>query len=137
MIRAVSGAFGPGPATGVALIALALGACGSSTVSSSPPRGPAHRSVSALTKRPVESGSGALDTILAWQPGRPARAVGHLPEAVRYAAVAASGSRLLVAGGTVAGAPCDWIFSFDPSTGAVTRIGRLPYPLTHATAATL
>ena len=56
---------------------------------------------------------------------------------MRYAAVAASGSRLLVAGGTVAGAPCDWIFSFDPSTGAVTRIGRLPYPLTHATAATL
>ena len=41
-----------------------------------------------------------LDTIVAWRPGAPARVVARLPQPVRYAAVAAVGGRVLVAGGT-------------------------------------
>ena len=35
-------------------------------------------------------GAEALDTILAWRPGSPARTVAHLPVSLRYAAVAAT-----------------------------------------------
>lgn len=82
-------------------------------------------------------GSNALDTILAWQPGRGARVVALLPSGLRYAAVAAIGSRLIIAGGTTPNGPSDAILSFDPATGAVDRIGTLPVPLTHASAAAL
>ena len=39
------------------------------------------------------TGAHWLDTIVAWQPGGPARVVAHLPHALRYAAVAAAGAR--------------------------------------------
>jgi N-acetylneuraminic acid mutarotase len=78
----------------------------------------------------------ALDTVVAWRPGAPARVVCHLPFGLRYAAVAAVGTRLIIAGGTTAaGALSSSILSFDSATSTVTRIGRLPVPLTHASAA--
>ena len=83
------------------------------------------------------TGSTPLDTILAWRPGGSPHAVGRLSAGLRYAAVTAVGSRLIVAGGTVAEAPSDAILSFDTATGTVEKIGRLPFPLTHASAATL
>ncbi len=76
-----------------------------------------------------------LDTILAWRPGTSPRVVAHLPFGLRYAALAADGERLIVAGGTTATGVSDAILSFDPATGKVQRLGRLPVALTHASAA--
>ena len=79
-----------------------------------------------------------LDTVVAWQPGKAARVVAHLPSAVRYAAVAAAGSKLIVAGGSLeSGAATDAVLVVDPATGTVRRAGRLPAPTTHAGAASL
>ncbi len=84
------------------------------------------------------TGTKWLDTIVRWRPGGPARVVGHLPGALRYAAVAAAAGRIVIAGGsTPAGTASDAVLSFDPKTGRVTRIGRLPSPTTHAAAAAL
>jgi hypothetical protein len=88
-------------------------------------------------------GQRALDTILAWRPGASATVVGRLPQGLRYAAVTASGSRLIVAGGSTEAVgsteahASSAILSFDPSTGRVSQIGSLPHPLTHASAASL
>jgi N-acetylneuraminic acid mutarotase len=80
-----------------------------------------------------------LDTILAWRPGQAPRVVARLPAGLRYAAVAAVGDRLIIAGGTEGSGETvsDAIFTFEPSTGALKQIGRLPVALTHASAATL
>jgi N-acetylneuraminic acid mutarotase len=82
-----------------------------------------------------------LDTILAWRPGAPPRVAGHLPLGLRYAAVAAIGGRLVIAGGTTAGGVSNAIFSFTPASGAgegaVRQIGTLPNTLTHASATEL
>ena len=84
------------------------------------------------------TGTNWLNTIVRWRPGQPARVVGHLPEALRYAAVAAVAGRIVIAGGsTPVGTASDAVLSFDPVTGRVARIGRLPNPTTHAAAAVL
>lgn len=84
------------------------------------------------------TGSRWLDTIVAWRPDGPARVVAHLPQPLRYAAVAAVGNRIVVAGGSLeSGAASDTVLEFLPATGRVARIGRLPAPTTHAAAATL
>jgi DNA-binding beta-propeller fold protein YncE len=84
------------------------------------------------------TGTRWLDTIVAWRPGAPARVVGHLPTPLRYAAVAAVGGKVVIAGGsTPAGSASRAIYVFDPKTHDVTRFGTLPRPTTHAAAATL
>jgi len=84
------------------------------------------------------TGSRWLDTILAWRPGEAARVVGHLPYAVRYAAVAAVAGRVVIAGGSLeSGTATDEVLVFDPKTGTIRRIGRLPAPTTHGAAAPL
>ncbi len=84
------------------------------------------------------TGARWLDTVIAWRPGSAARVVGHLPTPTRYAAVAAAGGRLIVAGGSLPdGGASDAVLAFDPATGAVSRIGRLPAPTTHAAAAAI
>ncbi len=84
------------------------------------------------------TGTGWLNTIVRWRPGRQAQVVGHLPVALRYAAVAATAGRIVIAGGsTPAGTASDAVLAFDPATRRVTRIGRLPNPTTHAAAAAL
>src|SRR5581483_2927910 len=84
------------------------------------------------------TGSRWLDTIVAWSPHRTARVVAHLPHAVRYAAVAAAGDRLVIAGGSLAdGTASDAVYAFRPATGRVTRVGRLPAPTTHAAGASI
>lgn len=84
------------------------------------------------------TGSRWLDTVVAWRPGEAARVIGHLPVALRYAAVAAAGGRVVVAGGTTPdGAASDAVLGIDPRSGSVTRLGRLPAPTTHAAAAAL
>jgi DNA-binding beta-propeller fold protein YncE len=84
------------------------------------------------------TGSRWLDTIVAYRPGSAPRVVAHLPYALRYAAVAAAGSRLVIAGGSLEnGTATAAVLAFDPRTRRVTRIGRLPAPTTHAAAATI
>ena len=60
-----------------------------------------------------------------------------LPRPLRYAAVAAVGGRVLIAGGTSGVTAERAILSFDPATRAVRQIGELPYPVTHAAGAAL
>jgi YVTN family beta-propeller protein len=84
------------------------------------------------------TGARWLDTVVAWRPGAGSRVAGHLPGALRYAAVAAAGGRVIIAGGSRPdGTASDAVLAFDPRTGRVTRLGRLPAPTTHAAAAAL
>jgi len=78
-----------------------------------------------------------LNTILAWRPGSGVRVAGQIPVGLRYSAVAAVDGRLLVIGGSTPIQASRAIYSFDPATGAIKRIGRLPQPITHGSAATL
>jgi Kelch motif len=84
------------------------------------------------------TGSRWLDTIVAWRPGAAARIAAHLPFPLRYAAVAAVGTRLVIAGGSLEnGAASDRVLEYTPPSRRVIRIGRLPSPTTHAAAAAL
>jgi YVTN family beta-propeller protein len=84
------------------------------------------------------TGAKWLDTIVAWKRGGRARVVAHLPSPVRYAAVAAADGRVVIAGGSLPnGTASRDVYSFDPSSNAVRKIGVLPAPTTHAAAAAL
>src|SRR5205807_5371446 len=56
---------------------------------------------------------------------------------IRYAAVAAIGARLVIAGGTSGDNATREVYSFNPRDGSVHQIGLLPHPLTHAAAVVL
>jgi hypothetical protein len=81
--------------------------------------------------------SAPLRTIVAFTPGGEVKTVAMLPRPLRYAAVAAVGGRLLIAGGTSGTTAERAILSFDPVTNIVHQIGELPQPLTHAAGASL
>ena len=84
------------------------------------------------------TGTRWLDTIVAWQPGRRSRIVARLPSPLRYAAVAAAGGRLVIAGGSLeSGTASSAVYEFTPGARAPVRIGSLPAPTTHAAAAAL
>jgi YVTN family beta-propeller protein len=78
------------------------------------------------------TGAAPLRSIVAYRPGQPPRTVARLPLPLRYAAVARVGSSVLIAGGTSGSTATDAVLRFDPATGRVRRIGRLPAPVTHA-----
>ncbi len=78
------------------------------------------------------NGSEPLRTIVAWRPGGAPRVAGTLPKPLRYTAAGAVGGRILIAGGTSGIEASSDIFSFEPATGRVRRIGRLPSGRTHA-----
>jgi N-acetylneuraminic acid mutarotase len=82
-------------------------------------------------------GTNWLNTILAWRPGSPARVAGHLPVGLRYAAATAAGGQIVIVGGSTPDGASDVVYGFDPAGGRVHEIGRLPRPITHASAATL
>ena len=82
-------------------------------------------------------GTNPLNTIVAWRPGTKPRVVAHMPRPIRYAAVAAVGNHVLIAGGTSGVTARDEILTFDPTTAKVKTIGHLPSPVTHAAGATL
>ncbi len=84
------------------------------------------------------NGARWLDTIVAYRPGTTARVVRHLPQTLRYAAVAAVGSTLVIAGGSLEnGTASSAVLSYTPATGRLARLGSLPAPTTHAAAAAL
>ncbi len=74
-----------------------------------------------------------LNTIIAYRPGAPPRWSGTCRSAcaTRLSAASADGQILIIGGSTPAGAS-DAIYRFDPATGRVRQIGRLPHPITHA-----
>ncbi len=78
-----------------------------------------------------------LDTIVAWRPGGQARVVAHLPVAVRYAATAAAGNKVLIIGGSTPNGVTHAIYSFDPASASVQKLGHLRHAITHGSAATL
>jgi YVTN family beta-propeller protein len=84
------------------------------------------------------TGTRWLDTIVAWRPGSPAHVVAHLPHALRYAAVAATRNRLVIAGGSlVNGTASSTVLAYIPSSRRLVQLGRLPAPTTHAAAAAI
>jgi hypothetical protein len=83
------------------------------------------------------TGSIPLRSIIAFTPGRPARVVASLDRPLRYAAVAAVGNAVMIAGGTSGVTAQRTVFRFDPSTNRVAKVGRLPHPVTHAAGASL
>jgi hypothetical protein len=84
------------------------------------------------------TGNAWLDTIVAWRPGTSARVVARLPAQLRYAAVAAVGDRIVIAGGSEpSGLASRAVLVYEPATNRVACIGNLPAPTTHAAAASL
>jgi YVTN family beta-propeller protein len=84
------------------------------------------------------TGTRWLNTIVAYRAGQTAHVVAHLPFTLRYAAVAAVGGRLVIAGGSLeTGTASDAVLEYVPASDRVFRIGRLPAPTTHAAAASL
>ncbi len=84
------------------------------------------------------TGTEWLNTIVAWRPGESSRIVARLPAPVRYAAVAAAGGRLVIAGGSLeSGVASAAVYEFTPGARAPVRIGTLPAATTHAAAAAL
>ncbi len=65
------------------------------------------------------------------------RVVGRLRQGVRYPAVAAVGSKLVIAGGTTAAGPVSTVEVFDTALGKVTAVGTLPQPVAGAAAVVL
>ncbi len=63
--------------------------------------------------------------------------VGHLPIALRYAAVAPIGSDVLIAGGRTQNGVSAAVYRFTPATGRVVQIGSLRQPVMHAGAGLL
>jgi hypothetical protein len=90
-----------------------------------------------------DSGSVTLNSILAWTPtagtAPPPKRVGHLPIALRYAAVAAVDGQIVIAGGLNAvGTASNAIFVFDPANRKVRELrAKLPTGLYAACGATL
>jgi hypothetical protein len=82
-------------------------------------------------------GTSWLDTILAFRPGSAARVVARLPVGLRYAAASAVDGQVLILGGSTPNGASDAVYRFDPATGRVRQIGRLPQPVTHAGAGTV
>jgi YVTN family beta-propeller protein len=84
------------------------------------------------------TGTRWLDTVVAWRPGTAARIVARLPTPVRYAAVASADGRLVIAGGSLPdGTASAAVYEYTPGRRAPVRIGSLPAPTTHASAAAL
>jgi hypothetical protein len=80
----------------------------------------------------------ARSEIYATTDGSHFRLAGHLPQGLRYPAVAATAGRLVIAGGILAsGAPSSAVYLFDPSSGRVRLAGRLATAVGHASAAAL
>jgi hypothetical protein len=87
-----------------------------------------------------DNGTQTLATILAWTPGPgTAKQVGSLPAGLRYAAVTAVGSDLVIAGGLLSDLkPSSRIFVFDTKTDKLRTLGHeLPHALYAGCAATL
>ena len=87
-------------------------------------------------------GVGPQSSVWATADGRRFSVVAHLPQPVRYAAVAALGDVVYAFGGLISGGEYNGTFTddiqrIDLRTGRVRIVGHLPTPLAHAMAATV
>jgi N-acetylneuraminic acid mutarotase len=76
------------------------------------------------------------DAVTAFSGGH-ARQVATLPSGLRYAAVAAVGDAVLIAGGRTPAGPSRDVWRYQPGSGRLTHVGLLPTPLMHAAAGVL
>ncbi|MFI5003774.1 MAG: Kelch repeat-containing protein [Solirubrobacterales bacterium] len=83
------------------------------------------------------TGQEPLRTILAWRPGETPAVVGTLPKPLRYAAISQVGGQVVIAGGTSGTQASRDVYRFDPLSGSVRELARLPFPVTHAAGAAL
>ena len=79
-------------------------------------------------------GTSPQTAIYATRDGTRFRRVGSLPTGLRYAAAAAVGGRVAIAGGVSATGPVATVEVFDPATGRTGLLGPLPGPVGHAAA---
>lgn len=87
-------------------------------------------------------GAGPQTAVWATRDGRHFTVVAHLPQPVRYPAVAALGANVYAFGGLISGGEYDGTFTsdiqrIDLRTGSARIVGHLPGPLAHAMAATV
>ena len=87
-------------------------------------------------------GIGAQSPVWQTRDGRHFTVLAHLPQPVRYAALAALGNVVYVFGGLISGGEYTGTFSdaiqrIDVPSGVASVVGRLPTPLAHAMAATV
>ncbi len=75
--------------------------------------------------------------IYATTDGTTFRVVGRLPTGLRYAAAAAVGGTIVIAGGQAANGPVDTVTAFDTANDTISSLGRLPAPVTEASAVTI
>ena len=75
--------------------------------------------------------------IYATTDGTSFRIVGRLPEGVRYPAVSAVGTTIVIAGGRAANGPVDTVTAFDTANGTISSLGALPAPVAEASAVTI
>jgi Kelch motif protein len=79
-------------------------------------------------------GHAPQSAIYATTNGTTFRKAGALPVGLRYTAVTAVGRAVVVAGGTTGTTSVNTVNRFDPGTGRVTLLARLPAPVSHAAA---
>jgi YVTN family beta-propeller protein len=77
-------------------------------------------------------GAAPRPEVYATTDGRGFRKVATLPQGLRYPAVVAVGTTLVIAGGLASSGLADAVLTVDTVTGAVRRIGALPSPLDEA-----
>ena len=75
--------------------------------------------------------------IYATTDGTSFRMVGRLPDGVRYPAVSAVGTTIVIAGGRAAHGPVDTVTAFDTVNGTSSSLGALPVPVAEASAVTI
>jgi hypothetical protein len=83
------------------------------------------------------TGTQPLRSVLAFTPGKALRSVADLPHPLRYAAAAADGGVLLVAGGTDDVQARREVVRVDPVSHRARVLGRLPVGLSHVAGAVL
>jgi hypothetical protein len=82
-------------------------------------------------------GTSWVGTVLATRNGRAFTRVATLPVPVRYAAVAGAGERIWLFGGLTPAGPSRVIQRVNVATGRAAVVGRMPAPISAATAVTL
>ena len=75
--------------------------------------------------------------IYATTDGTSFRIVGRLANGVRYPAVSAVGTTIVIAGGRAANGPVDTVTAFDTANGTISSLGTLPAPVAEASAVTI
>src|SRR5581483_10609137 len=75
--------------------------------------------------------------VLRFQPGASPPLVTRLPVGLRYAAVAAQGGRIYVAGGLSTSGETRSVYAIDPAARSVRKVATLPFAVAHAALASL